>query len=419
MMRLQWTRAIVGGLATAVVTLLCAAGLVGGQATPGGQKAPVAAPKPRTAPAQKSPAQKPAAPKQPMAEDVLKNVQVLKGIPLDEFMGTMGFFAAALDLNCIDCHVPEATGTGGGAGDFARYADDTPMKVTARKMVLMDRAINKNNFAGQEMVTCYTCHRGSERPLIKPSLAEQYGTVPDIDPNDVESDGKANAPGAPSADKILDKYIEAIGGAQRLATLTSFVAKGTYESFETADAKVQAEVYAKAPNQRMTVAHIHAEGGFKDSTTTYDGQNGWVFARTTTVPLLALTGGNLDGAKVDAELSFPGGIKKDLANPNANYPETDIDGQPVSIVGGTVGKTLVKLYFDKKSGLLVRQVRNANTIVGPNPTQIDYSDYRDVSGIKMPFHSVVSWTDNRITWDFTDVQLNVPIDPAKFAKPTP
>jgi hypothetical protein len=408
-MKLRCRRTILGGLATAVAALLCAA-FAGGQTTPGGQKAQV--PKPRTAPAQKPPAQK-----QPMAEDVLKNVQVLKGIPLDEFMGTMGFFAAALDLNCVDCHAPEATGTGGGSGDFARYADDTPMKVTARKMILMVRAINKNNFAGQEMVTCYTCHHSSERPVIKPSLTEQYEVVPDIDPNDVEAAGKANAPGAPSADRILDKYIQAIGGAQRLATLTSFVANATYQSFETADSKVPAEVYAKAPNQRMTVAHIHAEGGIKDSTVTYDGRNGWVFARSTTVPMLTLTGGNLDGAKADAELSFPGGIKQALANLNANYPETDIDGRPVGIVSGTVGKSLVKLYFDKESGLLVRQVRDANTIVGPNPTQIDYSDYRDVSGIKMPFHWVVSWTDNRATWDMTDIQLNVPIDPAKFAKP--
>jgi photosynthetic reaction center cytochrome c subunit len=412
MMKLRFRRTILGGLATAVASLLCAA-FVSGQAAPAGQNAPApksqtaSTPKPQTATAQK----------QPMAEDVLKNVQVLKGIPLDEFMGTMGFFAAALDLNCIDCHVPEATGTGGGSGDFSKYADDTPMKETTRKMILMVRDINKNNFAGQTMVTCYTCHRSNEIPLIKPSLAEQYGEVPPIDPNDVVSEGKANAPGAPSADQILDKYIQAIGGAQRLATLTSMVAKGTYSSFETADSKVPAEVYAKAPNQRMTVAHIHSEGGIKESTVTYDGKNGWMFARTTTVPMLTLTGGNLDGAKADAELTFPGGIKQDLANLNANYPETDIDDKPVSIVSGTVGKSLVKLYFDKKSGLLVRQVRNANTIVGPNPTQIDYSDYRAVSGIQIPFHWVVSWTDNRATWDMTDVQVNVPIDAAKFAKP--
>jgi hypothetical protein len=409
MMKLRWRRTILGGLATAVASLLCAA-FVGGQATPGGQNAP--APKPQTAPAQKPPAQK-----QPMAEDVLKNVQVLRGIPLDEFMGTMGFFAAALNLNCTDCHVPEATGTGGGTGDWSKYADDTPLKETARKMVLMVRTINKNNFAGQPMVTCYTCHRSNEQPEVEPSLTEQYEVVPDVDPNRVQRSGKADAPGAPSANQILDKYIQAIGGPQRLATLTSIVAKGTYQGFDTADSKVPAEVYAKAPNQRATVAHIHAEGGIKDSTVTYDGRNGWVFARSTTVPMLTLTGGNLDGAKADAELSFPGGIRQALANLNANYPETSIDDRDVRIVSGTVGKSLVKLYFDKESGLLVRQVRDANTIVGPNPTQIDYSDYREVSGIRIPFHWVVSWTDNRTTFDMTDVQLNAPIDAAKFAKP--
>ena len=55
----------------------------------------------------------------------------------------------------------------------------------------------------------------------------------------------------------------------------------------------------------------------------------------------------------------------------------------------------MKLYFDKKSGLLVRSVRYTNTPIGFNPTRIDYSDYRDVSGVKMPFHWVVTWTDGR------------------------
>jgi photosynthetic reaction center cytochrome c subunit len=392
-MKLPWRRAVLGWLGTSV-GCLCAVMAVG-QATPSGQKAPATP-----------------APKQPMAEDVLKNVQVLKGIPLDEFMGTMGFFAAALSLNCADCHVPEST------TDWSRYADDTPLKETARKMVLMVRAINKNNFAGQPMVTCYTCHRSNARPRIRPSLEEQYGEVAPIDPNDVESEGKAS-PSAPQANQILDKYIQAIGGAQRLATLTSFYAKATYEGFDTADSKVPAEVFAKAPDQRTTVAHIPAEGGIKDSTTTYDGHNGWVFARDTTVPMMTLTGGLLDGAKADALLSFPGGIKQALVNLHANYPETSIDDRPVRIVAGTVGRSLIRMYFDKESGLLVRLLRDAGTVVGPNPTQIDYSDYRDVSGIKFPFHWVVSWTDGRTTWDLTDVELNAPVDAAKFAKPTP
>src|SRR6267142_4055258 len=65
-----------------------------------------------------------------MAEDVFKNVQVLKGIPVKEFMNTMGFFSAATNLNCIDCHSPQSEGLEG-------YAIDTPRKQTARRMVLM------------------------------------------------------------------------------------------------------------------------------------------------------------------------------------------------------------------------------------------------------------------------------------------
>ena len=40
-----------------------------------------------------------------MAEQAFKNVTVLKGIPVDEFMDTMGFIAASTNYNCTDCHV--------------------------------------------------------------------------------------------------------------------------------------------------------------------------------------------------------------------------------------------------------------------------------------------------------------------------
>lgn len=383
-------RTILGCLGAAVACLLCGT-LASGQ----------------TAPPQKP----------QMAEDVLKNIQVLRGIPMDEFMGTMGFFASALSLNCIDCHVKEA------AGNWARYADDTPLKQTARKMVLMVRTINQANFGGKPVITCYTCHRSSDTPKAIPSIAEQYGTVPDIDPNEVKTEGPATAAGAPSADQILDKYIQALGGAQKLANLSSFVAKGTYQGFETAGAPVPVEVYAKAPAQRTTMAHVPAGAGglTKDITWTFDGQNGWVAARSTLVPELTLTGGLLDGAKVDAELSFPGQIKQALVDWNANFQETNIDDHPVRVIQGTSGKSLVKLYFDKQSGLLVRQVRYANTIVGINPTQVDYSDYRDVpgTGVKLPFHWIMSWTDGQSTFIMSQVQTNAPIDAAKFAKPNP
>ena len=106
-------------------------------------------------------------PRPQMSEEVFKNVQILKGIPVDEFMDTMGMFAASLSLNCIDCHVAESVGT------WDKFADETPLKRTARKMVLMVNAINKDNFSGVRSVTCYTCHRGDLRPRILPNLAAQ------------------------------------------------------------------------------------------------------------------------------------------------------------------------------------------------------------------------------------------------------
>jgi len=78
---------------------------------------------------------------------------------------------------------------------------------------------------------------------------------------------------------------------------------------------------------------------------------------------------------------------------------------------------LATLYFDPQSGLLVRLVRYSASPIGRVPTQIDYSDYRDVSGIKFPFKYTFSWLDGRDVFQLTDVKTNVPIDAAKFGKP--
>src|SRR6516164_4558593 len=153
--------------------------------------------------------------KQLMSEQAFKNVTVLKGIPVDEFMNTMGFIAAATNYNCIDCHVETKA-----EGDWSTYAQDTPRKQTARKMILMVQDINQKNFGGARVVTCYTCHRNLQgAPKITPWLAEQYGEPPDPDPNEVEI--RRQAPGAPSADQVFDKYLQAVGGVQKTAAVTS------------------------------------------------------------------------------------------------------------------------------------------------------------------------------------------------------
>jgi hypothetical protein len=341
-----------------------------------------------------------------MAEDVFKNVQSLKGIPVNQFMDTMGFFSAALGYNCTNCHGNEVL------GNWEKYADDVPVKRTARRMIQVVNTINSTLFGGRQAVTCYTCHRGSPSPKTVPSLLEQYSEPPPDDPNEVELSPRA--PTTPSADDILNRYLQALGGAQRLATITSFTAKGTYEGFDSYHQKVPVEVYARTTGQRTVIAHT--SGG--DSITAYDGRNAWIVQKDKPVPVLQLApGGDLDGVKLDSDLAFPAGLKLALTGWRTGFPTTLISDRPVHVVQAMAGGTRVKLFFDQQTGLLTRMVRYSQTIVGPVPIQIDYSDYREVAGVKMPFEWRLTWTDGQSTYILSEVQPNAAIDPAKFARP--
>jgi len=341
-----------------------------------------------------------------MAEQYFKNVQVLRGISVKEFMDTMGFFSASLGENCTFCHVEES------GGDWSKYAVDNANKQTARKMILMMAAINKSYFGGRRMLTCYSCHRGGEMPRVTPNLEEQYSAPVLEVPDEITE----QPPGAPSADQVLDKYLQALGGAGRVAAIRSFVARGTYQGYDDPE-KRPAEIYAKAPDARAIIVH----GANGQSTTTYDGRSGWIAAPETDqpMPVMALTGGDLQGAKVDATISFPAGIKNAFSQWRVGFP-TNINDHDVQVVqGSNPGASPVKFYFDQQSGLLLRVVRYTNLPVGLNPTQIDFADYRDVSGVKMPFRWTVTWTDGRSVTELTSVQPNAPIDAGKFAKPAP
>jgi photosynthetic reaction center cytochrome c subunit len=338
-----------------------------------------------------------------MAEEVFKNVQILKGIPVDEFMDTMGMIAASTGMNCVNCHASDNTTS------WDKFADDTPLKETARRMMVMVNTINKDNFKGVRSVTCYTCHNGIQRPKVVPSLLVQYGT-PVEDPNEVVVLPNA---GGPPADEIFEKYFQAVGGRQKAASLTSFTARGSYAGYDTDQVKSPIEIYAKAPNQRATI--IHAP--FGDSVRTYDGQAAWVASADKPLPLMSLTGGNLEGAKVEALLAFPTQLQRAFNQWRASL--TEIDGKEVRVLQGTNPRQPpVNLYFDE-SGLLVRFVRFADTAIGRIPTQIDFSNYRDVAGLKMPFRWIVTWTDGQSTIELSEIQPNTPIDAAKFAKPAP
>jgi photosynthetic reaction center cytochrome c subunit len=338
-----------------------------------------------------------------MSEAAFKNITVLKGIPVDEFMGTMGLFSAALSFCCKDCH--EGAGTSN-----PHWEADPPRKVVARRMVQMVAKINQDSFNGRQVVTCWTCHRGAQSPANTPPIDTIYGT-PTFTPTDVLPAAPASA-GTPPANEILDKYITALGGADNLAKLTSYTAKGTSHLFGEVNAD-PTEISAKAPNLLATLVH-QREG---DMARTYDGRTAWVMLPLTVVGEYPLNASMLDGAKLDAQLSFPGGLRQFFTNWRVSYP-TALDGRQVYVVQGSAPSGLVAtFYFDKQTGLLTRMVRYAASAVGRVPTQIDLSDYRTVNGVKMPYKWTYGWVSGQEEYTLTDLTPNVAVDNAKFNKP--
>ncbi len=346
-----------------------------------------------------------AAPEQaPLVTDKLfRDIQVLKGLPIDTFFDVMGMFASSMGEDCTFCHSKEAVFR------HEAFADPTPRIRRARQMIAMMNSINETNFGGRPMVTCFTCHRGNNTPVNAPRLSLQYGE-PDDDPNVINFPPDTGM----TADQILDKYLQALGGTAQLAKLSSFVAKGTYSGFDTDHKELPVDIFAKAPNQRTWI--IHMPDG--DSYRVFDGRNGWWAGPDGPAPIETLTSGNLDRYRLEAIVAFPAGIKQAFGRWKVG--RTAIDDRPVHIVQGTnAGLLPVNLYFDNKSGLLVRLVRWNETPVGPVPTQINYDDYRDVAGVKMPFTWEVSQTYMQMTIKLSEVRANVPIDAARFVRPAP
>ena len=383
-MRLNSSRWATGGIVFAMASLLAAVTVQG------------------QAPAQAPPGGPTAAQRKLMVEDVFKNVQLLKGITVGEFMDTMGFFAAAVGSNCVHCH------TDASLQRWEAFAEDVPRKRRARQMINLMNGINKTYFGGQPRVTCFTCHAGDPQPERSPSLRLQYGELVE-DPSSLKFFPSVNAP---SPEQTLARHLAAIGGADRLAAVSSVAATGTYEGFDTSSQTVPLEIVARAPDQRAMLARAPGAGLVWAS----DGQRAWRYQPDTPVPLVELTGWNVAGARLEAMIFFPAEIQRALSGWQASF--ADIDGARVDVLRGTVaGQTPVNLYFDA-SGLLVRLTRWTETAAGPVPVQIDYADYRDVPGsVRMPFRWVTTWTNGQSTIQLENVRVNVPIDPSRFARP--
>jgi photosynthetic reaction center cytochrome c subunit len=333
------------------------------------------------------------------AEQAFKNIQVLKGVPADQIIPTMQFITTSLGVECDFCHVQ---------GAFEK--DDKKPKQTARKMMEMMFAINADNFDRHREVTCYSCHRGSTEPVGMPPVMAEDAKEPMGPPHKAEdaAAGKDTKANLPTAEQLLDKYVQAVGGAAAIEKNTSRIMKGTIAFGERS---IPIDIYSKDPDMRISFTHM-PEG---DNVTAFNGHEGWLGMPGR--PLREMHGPDIDGASIDADMHLATHLKPMFTETKVSGTEKIDDHEAYLVVGQRAGKTPIHLYFDEQSGLLLRLVRYGETALGRMPTQIDYADYRDAGGVKIAYRWTLARPSGRFTIQVTDVQQNVPVDDAKFVKP--
>jgi hypothetical protein len=331
------------------------------------------------------------------AEQAYKNIKVLKGIPADQLIPSMQFISASLGVECEYCHV---------AGAFEK--DDKKPKETARKMMEMMFAINKANFEDHREVTCYTCHGGNAHPQAIPAIPETVRMEPAKSPEMKEKKAADDAASKQAALAMVDKYVAALGGGGAIRKVTSRVEKG---SADVGGKQMTIDIYAQGPDKRVSVMHL--PNG--ESVTAYNGAVGWLSVPGR--PTHWMSQGEAEAARLDADLYFPVRLKEIFGDFKLAAPEK-IDGREVTVVTALrEGKPPVKLYFDPQTGLLVRMVRYADSALGWNPSQIDYADYRESAGVRIPYRWTIARPSGRFTIQVEDVQVNVAIETSRFAAP--
>ena len=327
------------------------------------------------------------------AAEAFKNIQVLKDIPADQLIPSMQFITFSLGVECDFCHREH---------DFDK--DDKKPKRTAREMMQMMFAINKNNFNGEREVTCNTCHRGSPQPQAIPAiLAEAPRTAADDEPGPPET-----SPGEP----VFAKFIQALGGQAALDRISSRVEKGA--ALMGSGLRVPIDIYTKQPDQCVSVLHVQ-QG---ESVTAFNGHEGWLAFPGS--PVREMSASDAESAKLDAAVFYPAQLPRFFDDIKLEERPEKINGHHTRVViGAAKGQPPVKFFFDQQTGLLVRMLHFGNTVFGLNPTQVDFDDYREADGVKTPYRWTIARPSGAFTIQLEQVQSNVPIDDSRFLKPAP
>jgi photosynthetic reaction center cytochrome c subunit len=336
-----------------------------------------------------------------------KNIQVLKGLPDSQLGTVMNFIAVSMGRRCDFCHVNKG-------GTWNWESDDKEEKLTARRMMTMTLALNKDSFRGSPAVSCYTCHRGRNSPQSIPSFPLPT-PAPRPQPQATPAPGQPAAtpmptPAPPTADQILAKYVEGLGGQATIDKMKTLVMKGTYVGFN--GASLPYEVDLVAPDKfyiNVTAQQGTVERGF-------DGKVAWEKGPRGVNELMNPV---LDDLK--AVFLFYRNIKLKEQFSQMRFGGRDKIGERNVLVlnGRTADNHRERLYFDAETGFLLRRISYLETPIGVIPSQIDFEDYRDVDGVKLPFTVKVLSVEPGLvsTRQYTEIKLNVPIDDAKFKMP--
>jgi hypothetical protein len=276
----------------------------------------------------------------------------------------------------------------------------------------MVNTINKETFNGAKQVTCFTCHEGRPNPIAIPNVTNA-SLPPALGEDYVASLPPLPAVPAVGAAQVIDKYFAAVGGAAAVQKVPSLTAVGTIEQRRPGKQypAQQIEISSKASGVGLLVT----KAGQNDNLLAYGANGGW--AKAGNADPRDLRKAEADGARLEDPFNLPGQLKSMLLEPKMEHPEV-IDGHEVFVVTGhTTNLPLVKAYFEKESGMLDRLVYYNDTLFGRYPTQIDYGDFRDVMGRKVPYQWVISQTRNReYTYAMQAVRAAT-VDDAKFVKP--
>lgn len=326
-----------------------------------------------------------------------KNIKVLNDLPASQLIPMMNVMAASLGVKCNYCHVNK-----NGQWDFP--LDDKPEKNTAREMIAMTLNINKATFKGNTEVSCFTCHRGSTRPVGMLALP-----IPEPTPRPTGPAPTAAAPAQPTSDDILNKYTAAIGGQAAIDKLKTRIMKGTFTLANGATGTY--EVTQAAPDKFYITRNSQQGVGEQG----FNGSEGW-----------QKDGRGVSDMRPDqlADLKLEYQFFRDLKFKDQytrmNLRRDKIDGRDVfAITGIRPDKKRERLFFDAETGLLLRRMGYTETPLGLLPDQTDYEDYRDVDGVKVPFtvKLYVVGGFSTATRKFTEIKINVPVEDSRFSKP--